>query len=207
MALFGRRCLPHRSSLSRFLADVDRPCLEAFRTLFEQRFAEGWTSETIGGIFDRQGRRYIVFDVDATRQAARQRALPCDPTLPAARRRLRASFRLLSVSRSFSGRCAGWMWQGGRFVASGQPTGGGNMLRYLRCLRLCLRQNLLLVTPEPSVRAIAGVGKTDPLAMPGWDLRKCVSVWPVFPLCSPATNKGGMVNKRSFFQEGASSSE
>ena len=33
MALFGRRCLPHRSSLSRFLADVDRPCLEAFRTL------------------------------------------------------------------------------------------------------------------------------------------------------------------------------
>src|SRR2546421_11631827 len=91
MALFGRRCLPHRSSLSRFLADVDRPCLEAFRTLFEQQtFAEGWTAETIGGIFDRQGRRYIVFDVDATRQAARQRALPCDPTLPAAKRRLDA---------------------------------------------------------------------------------------------------------------------
>src|SRR5712692_5914348 len=91
MALFGRRCLPHRATLSRFLADVDRPCLEAFRTLFEQQtFAEGWTAETIGGIFDRQGRRYLVFDVDATRQAARQRALPCDPTLPAARRRLDA---------------------------------------------------------------------------------------------------------------------
>ena len=44
MALFGRRSLPHRSSLSRFLADVDRPCLEAFRALFEQyTFAEGWT--------------------------------------------------------------------------------------------------------------------------------------------------------------------
>ncbi len=91
MALFGRRCLPHRSSLSRFLAAVDRPCLEAFRTLFEQHmFAEGWTEETIGGIFDRQGRHYLVFDVDATRQAARQRALPCDPTLPAAQRRLDA---------------------------------------------------------------------------------------------------------------------
>ena len=91
MALFGRTNLPHRSSLSRFLADVDRPCLEAFRTLFEQfGFPEGWTAETIGGIFDRQGRRYIVFDVDATRQAARQRALPCDPLLPAARRRLDA---------------------------------------------------------------------------------------------------------------------
>src|SRR5690349_11558328 len=71
MALFGRASLPHRSSLSRFLADVDGPCLEAFRTLFERfSFPEGWTAETIGGIFDRQGRRYIVFDVDATRQAA-----------------------------------------------------------------------------------------------------------------------------------------
>src|SRR5258708_10743515 len=28
MTLFGRRCLPHRSSLSRFLAAVDRTCLE-----------------------------------------------------------------------------------------------------------------------------------------------------------------------------------
>src|SRR5207248_1466220 len=90
MALFGRSSLPHRSSLSRFLADVDRPCLEAFRTLFEQHFTQGWTKASIGGIFDRQGRRYIVFDVDATRQAARQRALPCDPTLPAAKRRLDA---------------------------------------------------------------------------------------------------------------------
>jgi hypothetical protein len=44
MALFGRKGLPHRSSLSRFLADVDRPCVEAFRTLFEQQsFSEGWT--------------------------------------------------------------------------------------------------------------------------------------------------------------------
>src|SRR3989441_8488912 len=91
MALFGRRCLPHRSSLSRFLADVDRPCLEAFRALFEQySFAEGWTTETIGGIWDRQGRRCIVFDIDATRQAARQRALPCGPEMPPAKRRLDA---------------------------------------------------------------------------------------------------------------------
>jgi hypothetical protein len=91
MALFGRSGLPHRSSLSRFLAAVDRPCLEAFRRLFEQQsFADGWTPETIGGIFDRKARRYMVFGVDATRQAARQRALPCDPALPAARRRLDA---------------------------------------------------------------------------------------------------------------------
>ena len=89
MALFGRTNLPHRSSLSRFLADVDRSCLEAFRTLFQQwSFTDGWTSESIGGLWDRQGRRYVVFDIDATRQAARQRALPCDPALPPARRRL-----------------------------------------------------------------------------------------------------------------------
>jgi hypothetical protein len=88
MALFGRANLPHRSSLSRFRALVDRPCLEAFRRLFEQfSFPEGWTKDSIGGIFDRQGRRYLVFDVDATRQAARQRTLPCDARLPPARRR------------------------------------------------------------------------------------------------------------------------
>jgi hypothetical protein len=56
MALFGRKSLPHRSSLSRFLADVDRPCVEAFRTLFEQDSAASeWTTETIGGIFALSG--------------------------------------------------------------------------------------------------------------------------------------------------------
>jgi hypothetical protein len=91
MALFGRKNLPHRSSLSRFLADVDRRCVEAFRTLFEQESeASEWTTEPIGGLFDRQGRRGLVFDSDATRQAARQRALPCDPALAAAKRRLEA---------------------------------------------------------------------------------------------------------------------
>lgn len=84
----GAAPLPHRSSFCRFLASVDRPCLEAFRTLFEQSsFAEGWTNDSIGGIWDRQGHHYIVFDVDATRQAARQRALSRDPTLPPPQRR------------------------------------------------------------------------------------------------------------------------
>jgi hypothetical protein len=89
MALFGRASLPDRSSLCRFLAVVDRPCLEAFRTLFQQSsFGDGWTQETIGGAINRQGHRVIVFDVDGTRQAARQRALPSGPTLPAAQRLL-----------------------------------------------------------------------------------------------------------------------
>ena len=47
MALFGRAALPHRATLSRFLASRDRPYLEAFRQLFEQNsFAEGWTNES-----------------------------------------------------------------------------------------------------------------------------------------------------------------
>ncbi len=80
MARFGRADLPH---CARFLASVDRPYLEAFRTLFEQHsFAEGWTNESIGGIWNRQGQRSIVFNVGATRHAPRPRALPCDPTLP-----------------------------------------------------------------------------------------------------------------------------
>src|SRR5690349_3621278 len=87
----GEPAFPIAPALCRFLAHVDRPCLEAFRRLFEQgSFAEGWTKDSIGGIWDRQGRRYIVFDVDATRQAARQRSLPCDVTLPPPRRRLDA---------------------------------------------------------------------------------------------------------------------
>jgi hypothetical protein len=91
MPLFGRQKLPDRSTLSRFLLAMDRPCLEAFRTLFHRSsLSDGWTSETIGGIFDRQKHRFIVFDVDATRQAARQRALPTDPSFPPARRRLDA---------------------------------------------------------------------------------------------------------------------
>src|SRR5512135_1613612 len=88
MALFGRSELPHRSSLSRFLAAVDRSCLEAFRTQFEKSFGQQGSEDAIGGVWDRQGQRHVGFDIDATRQPARQRALPRREELPAARRRL-----------------------------------------------------------------------------------------------------------------------
>ena len=88
MALCGRDRLPDRSTLSRFLAAVDPSCLEAFRTQFEKSFGQGWSQASIGGVWDRQGQRHVVFDVDATRQPARQRALPKGEELPAARRRL-----------------------------------------------------------------------------------------------------------------------
>src|SRR5260221_11184618 len=44
----------------------------------------------MGGVWDWQARRSLVIDVDATREAARQRALPASEQLPAYRRRLDA---------------------------------------------------------------------------------------------------------------------
>src|SRR6266700_1534203 len=84
MALFGREHLPHRSTLSRFLAALDQAPVEALRTLFlEDLMARPLEQEEkAGGLWDRQGTYWQVFDVDGTRQAARQRALPCTPDLP-----------------------------------------------------------------------------------------------------------------------------
>lgn len=36
MALFGRDRLPHRSTLSRFLAALDQPTVESLRTVFQK---------------------------------------------------------------------------------------------------------------------------------------------------------------------------
>lgn len=89
MALFARDRLPHRSTLSRFLAAIDAPCLQALRQRFEADLGRcSFTGDTLGGLFDRQGQRLLVMDVDATRQAARQRALITSADYPAPRRRL-----------------------------------------------------------------------------------------------------------------------
>src|SRR5437773_903154 len=57
MALFGRDRLPARSTLSRFLAALDRAPVEAFRTLFlEDLLARPLEKgEKPGGLWDRQG--------------------------------------------------------------------------------------------------------------------------------------------------------
>lgn len=84
MALFGRARLPHRATLSRFLAALDQPPVEALRTLFQKDLvARPASSSPPGGLWDRQGQHWLVMDVDGTRQAARQRALPQTPDLPA----------------------------------------------------------------------------------------------------------------------------
>lgn len=89
MALFGRDRLPHRSTLSRFLADIDPACLDALRQQFANDLGQhGLSGDLLGGLFDHQGHRLLVFDVDATRQAARQRALVTAPEFPSPRRRM-----------------------------------------------------------------------------------------------------------------------
>src|SRR6266852_3601898 len=87
MALFGRYHLPSRSALSRFLAALDPVTVEALRTLFQKDLVARKPFASPGGLWDRFGQQWIVVDVDGTKQAARQRALPQLESLPAPPRR------------------------------------------------------------------------------------------------------------------------
>ena len=89
MGLFGRAELPHRSTLSRFLAVINESAVEALRRLFvNDLVARPVSPEGIGGLWDRAGQQWVVFDVDGTRQAARQRALPRPEDRPVGQRRM-----------------------------------------------------------------------------------------------------------------------
>ncbi len=90
MALFGRDRLPHRSTLSRFLEALEPAAVEALREVFLKDVLSRPLEKEgqAGGVWDREGTRWMVFDVDATRQAARQRALPQTEDRPAAKRRM-----------------------------------------------------------------------------------------------------------------------
>jgi hypothetical protein len=91
MALFERDRLPARSTLSRFLAALTPEPLEALRALFlSDLLARPLVKEgQPGGLWDREGTQWVVFDIDGTREAARQRALPVSPDRPAPQRRMR----------------------------------------------------------------------------------------------------------------------
>jgi hypothetical protein len=90
MALFDRDRLPSRSALSRFLAALTEAPVEALRTLFlDDVLARPLTPDKqTGGLMDRKGDTWTVFDIDGTREAARQRALPQTDELPPPSRRL-----------------------------------------------------------------------------------------------------------------------
>jgi hypothetical protein len=90
MALFNREQLPSRSALSRFLVSFTPAAVEALRVLFlEDLLARPLTKERQRGeLLDRTSVQWEVFDIDGTRGAARQRALPKTENLPPAQRRL-----------------------------------------------------------------------------------------------------------------------
>jgi hypothetical protein len=90
MALFDRDQLPARSTLSRFLAALTEAPVEALRTLFlDDLLSRPISNEKqTGGLLDRTNNAWVVFDIDGTREAARQRALPQTEDLPAPFRRL-----------------------------------------------------------------------------------------------------------------------
>jgi hypothetical protein len=90
MALFERNRLPSRSALSRFLAALTEAPVEALRTLFlDDLLSRPLTPDKqTGGLLDRTGRTWMVFDIDGTREAARQRLLPQTDDLPPSSRRL-----------------------------------------------------------------------------------------------------------------------
>jgi hypothetical protein len=84
MALFERDQLPSRSALSRFLAALTEAPIEALRTLFlDDLLGRPLTPDKqTGGLVDRVGNTWMVFDIDGTREAARQRTLPQTDDLP-----------------------------------------------------------------------------------------------------------------------------
>ena len=90
MALFDRDQLPARSTLSRFLAALTEAPVEGLRTLFlDDLLSRPISNEKqTGGLLDRTNNMWVVFDIDGTREAARQRALPKTEDLPAPFRRL-----------------------------------------------------------------------------------------------------------------------
>jgi hypothetical protein len=93
MALFERDRLPSRSALSRFLAALTEAPIEALRALFLddllcRPLSTASQDKQAGGMVDRAGTTWMVFDIDGTREAARQRALPQADNLPPAFRRL-----------------------------------------------------------------------------------------------------------------------
>src|SRR5579859_7320801 len=90
IVLFGRERLPARSTFSRFLAALSTEPVEALRELFLEDLLERRPDfeQQPCGLTDREGNLWKVFDIDGTREAARQRALPQTSELPVPQRRL-----------------------------------------------------------------------------------------------------------------------
>lgn len=103
MSVWQRQHCPVASTLSRFLRDIDPSALEQLRTLFEaDLFEHGFRSSQQGGLVDRAGNHFYVFDIDGTHQATRQRSLASTPSYPQARRRSQSA-----TAKGYLGRSRG----------------------------------------------------------------------------------------------------
>lgn len=79
MGVWGRSCCPSASSLSRFLAAINPEAVGRLRELFESDLGRNGVEVMQGvGMFDRAEDHYLVFDVDGTVSAARQRGVEAD---------------------------------------------------------------------------------------------------------------------------------
>jgi hypothetical protein len=80
MALFDRDQLPARSTLSRFLTALTQEPVEALRALFLDDLESRplLKERQTGGLKDRGGGAWVVFDIDGTREAARVSRLAPD---------------------------------------------------------------------------------------------------------------------------------
>lgn len=88
MAVWGRARCPVASTLSRFLEAVEDGALESLRQLFEHNLLQqSLPVASNGGLYDRRGDRFWVFDLDGTHEATRQRSLPTTAEYPDLHRR------------------------------------------------------------------------------------------------------------------------
>ena len=80
MALFEREQLPARSTLSRFFAALTQAPVEALHTLFLDDLLERalTTEKQTGNLLDRADGEWLGFDLDGTREAARERRFASD---------------------------------------------------------------------------------------------------------------------------------
>src|SRR6266566_1153816 len=62
MALFDRNQLPHRSTLSRFLAALDQSAVEALRARFQEDLHARNPFASPGGLFDRTEKQWMVVE-------------------------------------------------------------------------------------------------------------------------------------------------
>jgi len=92
MSGWQRQQCPVASTLSRFLSDIDTTALEQLRTLFESDLlVHGFEQSNSGGLVDRTGNQFWVFDVDGTHQTTRQRSLTTAESYPDLHRRSQAA--------------------------------------------------------------------------------------------------------------------